>query len=55
MLNSLDGACVYLACGSTDFEQLPNRNGKDAQALDFLLPWSPQIQEKFRVKPRCGR
>jgi transposase len=37
------------------FEQLPNMNWKDAEALDLLLPWSPQIQEKFRVKPRCGR
>jgi len=36
------------------FERLPNINWKDPQALDTLLPWSPQIQEKFRVKPRSS-
>jgi transposase len=37
------------------FEQLPNINWKDPESLDLLLPWAPQIQEKFRVPPRSGR
>jgi hypothetical protein len=37
------------------FEALPNMNWKDPEALDLLLPWAPQMQEKFRVPPRMGQ
>jgi transposase len=36
------------------FEQLPNTNWKDPQALDLLLPWAEEVQEKFRVKSRTA-
>jgi hypothetical protein len=31
------------------FEQLPNINLKDPEALDLLLPWAEPIQEKLRI------
>jgi transposase len=37
------------------FERLPNINWKDPQALDLLLPWAQNIQEKFRVKSRANQ
>lgn len=36
------------------FERLPNINWKDTEALDPLLPWGEEIQEKFRVKSRTN-
>jgi len=37
------------------FEQLPNINLKDPEALDQLLPWSEPIQAKFRVSTKPNR
>jgi transposase len=37
------------------FEQLPNINLKDPQALDLLLPWSEPIQAKFRIPAQPTR
>ena len=37
------------------FEQLPNINLKDTEALDLLLPWSEPIQAKFRVPAKPSR
>ena len=31
------------------FEQLPNINLKDLEALDRLLPWADAIQEQFHI------
>jgi hypothetical protein len=36
------------------FERLPNINWKDPQALDLLLPWAEEMQERFRVKSRTA-
>ena len=37
------------------FEQLPNINLKDPEALDLLLPWAEPIQTKFRVPAKSSR
>jgi transposase len=37
------------------FEQLPNINVKDSDALDLLLPWSDPIQAKCRVPSKSCR
>src|SRR5207248_410127 len=37
------------------FEQIPNVKWTDPEALDPLLPWSDEIQTKFRVPPRSSR
>jgi transposase len=37
------------------FEQLPNVNLKDPEALDLLLPWSEPIQAKFRIPTKPSR
>lgn len=37
------------------FEQLPNINLKDPQALDQLLPWAEPIQAKFRIPSKSIR
>ena len=36
------------------FEQLPNVNLKDPQALDRLLPWTDAIQEQFHIPVKHG-
>ena len=36
------------------FEQLPNVNLKDPQALDRLLPWADPIQEHFHIPVKHG-
>lgn len=45
-------ALVYL---TYLFEQLPNLNVKDAQALDRLLPWSDETQARCRVPAKPAR
>lgn len=37
------------------FEQLPNTNLKDAQALDALLPWSEAVVAQCRVPSKSAR
>lgn len=37
------------------FEQLPNVDLKDTEALDQLLPWSEPIQAKFRIPAKPSR
>jgi transposase len=37
------------------FEQLPNINLKDTEALDQLLPWAQPIQAKFRIPAKSSR
>jgi transposase len=37
------------------FEQLPNVKWTDPQVLDRLLPWSPDIQARFRVPSRSSQ
>ena len=37
------------------FEQLPNMNWKDPEALEVLLPWAEAIQDKFRIPSRSSR
>jgi transposase len=37
------------------FEQLPNINLKDTDALDLLLPWSDPVQAKCRVPSKPSR
>ena len=41
--------CAYL---TFLFEQLPNINLKDLDALDGLLPWSEAVQAKCKVPPK---
>jgi len=36
------------------FEQLPNINLKDPNALDLLLPWAEPIQAKFRIPTKSS-
>jgi transposase len=36
------------------FEQLPNINLKDPQALDRLLPWADAVQEQFHIPVKHG-
>jgi len=37
------------------FEQLPNIDAKDPQALDRLLPWSDPVQARCRVPAKPTR
>jgi transposase len=37
------------------FEQLPNINLKDPEALDLLMPWSDSVQAKCRVPSKPSR
>jgi hypothetical protein len=37
------------------FEQLPNINLKDPEALDLLLSWAEPIQERFRIPSKPSR
>ena len=37
------------------FEQLPNVNVKDPQALDLLMPWSDAVEARCRVPAKPSR
>jgi transposase len=37
------------------FEQLPNINVKDPNALDLLLPWSDPVQAECSVPSKSSR
>ena len=48
-------AALLIAYLTYLFEQLPNINLKDLEALDELLPWSDPVQTKCRIPSKPTR